>query len=193
MMSIQAKKILVLVLALLMMVSGALAESNASAIPFENYAQAVAADAQWESDGVEQIQILALDGEVTVSVCLTDGNVAALTVEYPMAEQPESARQTIEALGWLDAESVEAAFAQTNEDMQEMNGFGVYHVVGKHREAVSICRVEDAEHMVWQPIHGGEKIHNDPRCSSMDVSRMITEEAAGALQWQNCSRCRKNG
>lgn len=193
MMGIRARKILGLVLALVMLASGALAESDVQAIPFESYAQAVVTDAQWESDGVEQIQMLSMDGEVTVSACLTDGNVAALTVEYPMGERPESARQAIESLGWLEAEALDEAFALTSEEMQEMNGFGVYHVVGKNREAVSICRVEDAEHMVWQPIHGGERIHNDPRCSSMDVSRMITEEAASALQWKNCVRCRKNG
>lgn len=168
MMGIRARKILGLVLALVMLASGVLAESDVQAIPFESYAQAVVTDAQWESDGVEQIQMLSMDGEVTVSACLMDGNVAALTVEYPMGEQPESARQAIESLGWLEAEDLDAAFALTSEDMQEMNGFGVYHVVGKNREAVSICRVEDAEHMVWQPIHGGERIHNEHGCFEDD-------------------------
>lgn len=193
MMHIRAKRFFGLALALVMMLSSALAESAVQMISFESYAQTLSADAQWESDGAEQIQILALDGEVTVSVCLTGENVAALTVEYPLGQTPENARRAIESLGWLNAETLDALLAQTGEEAQEMDGCSVYRVTGKHREAVSICRMEDAERMVWQPIHGGERIHNSPRCSNMDVSRMITEEAAAVLQWQSCGNCRKNG
>ena len=162
-------------------------------LPFEDFVQRAAfADANWEADGTELIRMLSPEEGVTVSVCLKGENIAAITAEYPIGQPTDSVRNALEALAWLDAQTIENAFSQTSEEMIEADGFIVCRVEGELREAVSICRAEDAEQMVWQPIHGGARIHNKPRCSGMDAARMITEEAAADTGWQNCGKCRKN-
>lgn len=183
-------KLFAVLLAALM--SGACAAAEEPECLFETYVQAVSADAQWETDGAEQIRMLGTDEGVTVSACLEGENVAALTVEYPAGQIPDMAKRFIENLGWLSAESLEAVYVMEADTSGELEGCSVRLVHGELRDAVSICRAEDVEGMVWQPIHGGARIHDKPRCSGMDVSRMITVEAAQAVGWEDCGHCRKN-
>jgi len=184
-----------IIAAALLMSLTALAEEGGDVNPlsFDDYVLTAAfADAEWEADGTDLIRVVSPEEGVTVSVCLNGENIAAVTVEYPVGQPTDSAVMAIEGLGWLSPQMVENVFAQQAQEMIEAECFNVCRVVGEMREAVSICRAEDAENMVWQPIHGGARIHDKPRCSGMDVSRMITEEAAQAVGWENCGRCRKN-
>lgn len=184
------KKLFVALLGLLFLCTATLAEE----ISFEVYAQSFAelTEAAWEADGAQQIQMLEADGSVTVSACLEGESLAALTVEYPAGQMTDMVKQALENLGWLSAESLEIVYAMEADTSQELEDCSVCLIHGELRYAVSICRAEDAERMVWQPIHGGERIHDKPRCSGMDVSRMITETAAQAVGWEDCGHCRKN-
>ena len=47
--------------------------------------------------------------------------------------------------------------------------------------------------LVWIPMHGGHKYHNDPECSNMIGPREIPKSAALALDFTYCKRCWKNG
>lgn len=190
-------KIAAVVLAALFCLSFASAEGNAGRQPllFDDYVQAVGtfSDAQWETDSAECIRMLELEENVTVRVCLDGENVAALTVEYPLGQVGDSVILTLESLGWLSAENLNAAFEQPSQDIKRVDGFCVCRVEGELREGVSICREQDVGGMAWQPVHGGEKIHNKPRCSGMDVPCWITAQAVKQTGWKNCGKCRKNG
>lgn len=184
------KRIFAAVLGLMMICSGAAAEE---AISFEVYAQSFSeiTEEVWEADGAELIRTLAPEESVTVSACLEGEGVAAVTAEYPCGQITDAVRAAIKNLGWLSAEAVEQVLAMEEGASLELEGCMVWHIHGKTRDAFSICRTEDAGEMVWQPIHGGEKLHSKPRCSGMDVSRLITEEAAEFTGWENCGVCRK--
>lgn len=164
-----------------------------SEISFETYVQSTAfADGTWETDGTELIRMISPERDVTVSVCLEGEMIAAITVEYLIGAPTDSVRTAIESLGWISGQTLEAAFSQQPEIVTEDGEFSVCRIEGELREGISVFRSEDAKEMVWQPIHGGARIHNKPRCSGMDVSRMITETAAELTGWQNCGKCRKN-
>lgn len=182
----------VLAVVLAMLFSGVCAAEGLEPVSFEAYAQTVFADAEWEIDGVQQLRVLSSEEGVTVSVCMEGDNLASLTVEYPIGQPSDSVRMAIEGLGWIRAEMIEEIFSIPSEEVREMEAFSVWRIEGELREGISICRTEDAADMAWQPIHGGARIHSKPRCSGMDVSRLITEEAAQALEWKNCGKCRKN-
>lgn len=184
-------------LSALLCISFAAAQASADRQPlaFEDYAQLVAGfvDGQWETEGAQCIRMLEIEQDVTVRVCLDGEYVAALTVEYPLGQVRDCVILTLESLGWLTEEEVNAAFRQESQDVCDVGNFRICRIEGKLREGVSICREEDAGKMVWQPVHGGEKLHNKPRCSGMDVPCWLTEEAADAIGWANCGKCRKNG
>lgn len=184
------KRILTAMLALVMLFAAAAAEEAGPS--FEAYAQTFAqmTEEAWETDGADSILKIALSETVTVSVCLSEGSVAAVTAEVACGEFPEEVRAMIENLGWLGEEELEQAFAVAEGETAQIGSCTVYRVHGESRDAVSICRTADAENMLWQPIHGGKKIHDTPRCSGMDVSRMITAEAAALTGWEDCGTCR---
>lgn len=177
----------------LMMCFGCAAEGieEIDRLPFETYAQSFTelTEEAWETDDIELIQKLSPEDGVTVSACLSQSDLICITVEFPCDQITDSVRAAIENLGWLSFEAVEQALAMTDDAQLEIEGCVVYRVHGENRDAYSICRAEDAENVVWQPIHGGEKLHTEIECSGMDVSRMITVEAAQLIGWENCKRC----
>ena len=181
------KRILAAVLAMLLLCAGAMAEE----IAFETYAQSFAelTEEVWAADGIELIQTLAPADGVTVSVCLEGENVAAITVEFPCGEIGDAVRAAVGNLGLLSESALEQVFAMEEGATLEVEDCMVYRVHGKNRDAFGLCAAEDAEEMVWQPIHGGEKLHSEYGCSGMDVARMITAEAAQLTGWENCKRC----
>ena len=48
---------------------------------------------------------------------------------------------------------------------------------------------EEASFLVWIPMHGGTRFHNDPGCSSMDTPRLVPEACAEELGFTPCKRC----
>lgn len=188
------KRIFAAVLAVLMLMTGALAEET-MVLTFGAYAQSFAvlteeSGAEWEADGIDQLQMLAAAENVNVSACLVGENIAAVTVEFLCGNVDENVRAAVENLGWLSAEAVDQVVSMEEGAVLEAEGCTVYRVHGENRDAFSICRTENVGNMLWQPIHGGKKIHDTPRCSGMDVSRMITAEAAELIGWENCGTCR---
>ena len=190
------KKMLALVLAL-MMCFGCSAEGMEEMLftAFENYAQSFAefTDEEWKADDVEQIRVISPEDGVTVSACLSEGYVKCISVEFPCDQILESVRAAIEDLGWLSYEAIEQMLALTDDATLVVEDYTIYRVHGENRDAFSICRTEDLEQMVWQPIHGGSKLHAEIECSGMDVSRMITAEAAQLTGWDECKRCMDDG
>lgn len=181
------KKILAAILMLLLCAS-ALAEE--ASLSFETFAQGFEGQT-WKADGAELIQVMKLEEAVTVCACLENEAVVALSVEFSKEGLPESAKAAIEKLGWLDAESMAALLAMQDDGTAVLGAYQVVRIHGEDRDAYCICALADFERMVWQPIHGGTKIHDKTECSGMDVARMITEEAAEAVGWDDCKRCRK--
>ena len=126
---------------------------------------------------------------MSVSTCLSDEYVKCISVEFPCDQAIDSVRLAIEKLGWLSYEAIEQMLALADDATLVVEDYTIYRVHGENRDAFSICRTEDLEEMVWQPVHGGEKLHKEIECSGMDVSRMITAEAAQLTGWEECQRC----
>ena len=192
------KKLLAIVLMMLMLCPAVMAENlpetvqEIPATPFEAYSQSFAAltEEKWKSDIIEQIQMLSPEDGVTISVCIEAQNVVCATVEFSCDQVTGSVRAAIDNLGWLSEEAIAQVFALEDNDAQlEIEDCLVWRVHGENRDAFSICRAVDGERIVWQPIHGGEKLHKKIECSGMDVSRMLTEEAAMFTNWLKCKRC----
>ena len=187
------KRMLAAVLALLVCFSCAAAEENSEFSPteFETYAQDVEelTEEVWEADVIELIQRIEPEDGVTISACLSQGCVECLSVEFPCDQLLDSVRAAIENLNWFSDEAIEQILALTDDAQLEIEGCMVYRVHGENRDAFSVCRAEDVENIVWQPIHGGKKLHAKVECSGMDVSRMITAEAAQLTNWEKCKRC----
>ena len=186
------KKLLAAALAALMLAACALAEGESVQTAFEEYENSFAGltEEVWEADVIEQIRMLAPEEGVNISVCLDAQNVACATVEFLCGQVTDSVRAAIGNLGWLSEEALAQVFALEEDAQLEIEGCAVYRVHGENRDAISICRIENAEDILWQPIHGGRKIHDTPRCSGMDVSRMITVSAAMLTNWEDCGTCR---
>ena len=192
------KKLFAAVLAMLMLCPAVMAENlpeTVGEIPvtsFETYSRSFAelTEEKWEPDIIELIQVLKPEDGVTISVCLEAQNVVCATVEFSCDQVTGSVRAAIENLGWLSEEAIEQVFALEDNDAQlEIEDCLVWRVHGENRDCFSICRAADGERIVWQPIHGGEKLHKKIECSGMDVSRMLTDEAAMFTNWLNCKRC----
>lgn len=52
-------------------------------------------------------------------------------------------------------------------------------------------RVEEADRIVWVPMHGGKKCHLKENCSSMVEPRQMPRDCANALGFDPCGRCYK--
>ena len=185
------RRILAAILAMLLLCIGALAEELLS---FDTYSQAIVSPGgeEWKADGAESIQMIQPEDGVTVSACLDGQNVASLTVEFPCDNPTEIVWSAIENLGWLSEDAMNQLRNLQDDEEAEIEGFQVVRIHGESRDAYCICPAEYYENIVWQPIHGGKKIHNKCECSGMDVARMLTEEAAAETGWENCQKCRKN-
>lgn len=177
----------ILLLAMLLCAVPALAEGMLS---FEAYVARLDAppEAEWTEETTARV--LALEDGTTVSVCLDDGDVAAVTVEaLKDGECCAHARAALEATGLLSEASLEQA-AQIAEDCSAvLDGVVVYHLIGERRESWAFCAESMLDGMVWQPVHGGEKLHENPICCGIDVARLTTAEAAKALGYEPCKRC----
>lgn len=186
------KKLLAAILALMLCCS-CFAEGMEEILftAFEDYAQAFAelTEEVWKADDIEQIQVISPEDGVTVSVCLSEDYVKCISVEFPCDQILDSVRTAVEKLGWLSYEAIEQMLALADDATLVIEDYTIYRVHGENRDAFNICRTEDAEDMVWQPIHGGEKLHAEIECSGMDVSRMLTAEAAQLTGWEECKRC----
>ena len=185
------KRYMVLLLAVLLWISPVLAEGM---LPFDDYAAGlpVPAEAEWQDEGL--VRVLSLEDGTTISVCLDGGDVAAVTVEALKGEGfCVSARGMLEAAGLFSEESLEQAWQIAVNSSAVLDGVVVYHLAGEMREAYAFCAEEALEEMVWQPVHGGSKLHNSPICSGMDTARMVTSEAARALDYEPCDKCASGG
>lgn len=186
------KKMLAVVLVLLMCCAcSAEGMEEMLVTEFENYAQFFTGFTQeeWKADDIEQIQVILPEDGVTVSVCLSGEYVKCISVEFPCDQVMDSVRAAIEGLGWLSYDAIDQMLALEDDATLVVEDYTIYRVHGENRDAFSICRTEDIEEMVWQPIHGGSKLHREIECSGMDVSRMITDEAAQLTGWDECKRC----
>lgn len=186
------KRLFAMLLAALMLCGSALAEGM---IPFDDYVEVLSefTDEAWSQDGAELLWVLEPEEGVTISVCLEDGRVAALTAEFPCADAPDAVWMALDALGILDGGALEQIAEMAEDSEAELDGCRVLRLHGRQRDAFCVCTAEDAGNMLWQPIHGGSKLHDDPACSGMDAARMITEETAEALGWEDCEKCRASG
>ena len=178
-------------LTLLSCVSPVLAEGLLS---FEEYTAnlSVMTDAEWTEEG--PIRILAVEDGTTISVCLEGAEVVAVTVETLQdGDLADIGCMALEATGRLSEEALPALSEIQEDGSAFLDGCAVYHLVGKTRECYAICDEEAAAELVWQPTHGGRRLHFNPNCSGMDVARLVTPETAEALGFTPCARCAADG
>lgn len=185
------KRVWALVLAMILAAAGsAVAEGM---IGFEEFAENVSAlcDGEWKEAGCGDILVMEIEEDVTVSVCLMGKRVGAVTVET-LIDGPldDMAYAVLGALECVDEDALEALGEL--EDGGEMNADGcvVGRLEGGLRASVYAALEEDFEELVWQSAHGGEKYHDMPACSGMDVSRLVTREAARKAGFEPCGRCK---
>ena len=182
------KRIFALMAALWIMISAAAAEEIRS---FEETAAALVAvtEAEWETEN-EWIRVLTLDSGATVSVCLDGEKVVALTVESMLENGAQEDAQAVFAAAGLLAEEGLAGLAEIEEDADaEMDGYRIWHLTGEQRECYAICAAEAAEELVWQPVHGGKRMHVSSVCSGMDVARLVTMDYMDSLGCEPCGTC----
>ena len=48
---------------------------------------------------------------------------------------------------------------------------------------------DNANNLVWIPLHGGARYHKDEDCSNMDGPRLVPQPCAEALEFTPCKRC----
>lgn len=162
-------------------------------ISFDSYAASLSAltDAQWQEDGCAEILSLNADDSFTISVCLSEGEVVAVTVEALRdGELEDIAYAALEALDCLDEDAL-AVLTELDDGGQAVSGDWLFgRLAGRKRECIYICAEEDYDQLVWQPVHGGEKYHRLPMCGGMDVSRLVTREAAIEAGFEPCGKCK---
>lgn len=183
------KKLIALFLIMLLAVFPAVAEGLAD---FEGWSADLQAlyEGAWKEDG--DVRVLKAGENTTISACLSGKDVAVVTIE---AMQGEDLRKTayaaINALGGIDSEIL---FAINDLDEAELilDGCVVGHLAGENRECIYIAPEEGFEDLLWEPVHGGDQLHEKPGCSGMDVPRLITAEAAEKTGYDVCDRCVKD-
>lgn len=186
-MAVFVRKILAILIACLLCAPAALAEEAALSGDFERLAEETGAE--WQEDGAPDLWALEL-GEASLHVCLREGEIVAATVKAPLGEgSAELIRAAIEPLGWLDEAALTALGRLSNGSSEASNGFVYGLIEGETREAFWVCPEAEFDALVWQPVHGGEKYHDSPTCSTMDVPRLVTVEAAEAAGFSPCGNC----
>lgn len=184
------KRILAMTVAMVLCACAALAEGL---VDFGFYADQLSewTDAKWTADASGSVQVLDLGDGLTISACLSGDQVMAVTVESPMeADSADAVRAALDALGCLSPEALDA-LAELGGGERTSDGGCVYGALeGELRKAVYAAAEADFADMVWQAVHGGSKYHAKPNCSGMDVARLITREAAAAMDCGPCDRCR---
>lgn len=162
-------------------------------ISFDRYAASLSAltDAQWQEDGCADILSLSADDSFTIGVCLSRGEVVAVTVETLQGgELNDIAYAALEALGCLDEDAL-AVLTELDDGAQAVSGDCVFgRLAGEKREGIYVCAEADYDQLVWQPVHGGEKYHRLPTCAGMDVPRLVTREAAVEAGYDPCGKCK---
>lgn len=181
------KRIFCALLAMLLLTGAALGESL---MPFEDYAAALdaPADAEWTADG--DMRTLELADEATVSVCLEDENVMAVTVEAPKGSVMDAGSAALKALGAMTDAEIADLLAMTEAGSVENDACTFWHMLGEKREGIAVCATEDAPSLFWIPVHGGKKFHVRMGCSGMDVARLVTQKAAEEAGLEPCGRCK---
>lgn len=182
------KRILAWAIAMMLCACAALAEGM---IGFGEYADSlsVLTDAQWTENGA--VRVLDMGDGLSVSVCLIADRVAAVTVESPMDGDAEAvAEAALSALGCMRPETLAMLAELNGGDQEKRDGCIFGKLEGERRKGIYIAAEEDFADMVWQSVHGGSKYHAKPGCSSMDVARLVTREAAAEMGYEPCGRCR---
>ena len=181
------KRIFCALLAMLLLTGAALGESLMS---FEDYAAALdaLADAEWTADG--DMRTLELADEATVSVCLEDENVMAVTVEAPKGSIMDAGSAALKALGAMTDAEIAELLDMTEAGSAEVDACAFWRMLGKKREGIAVCAAEDAPSLFWIPVHGGKKFHVRMGCSGMDVARLVTQKAAEEAGLEPCGRCK---
>lgn len=186
------KRIVLLALALMLWACAALGEGL---IDFDTYANRLTglSEEEWTVDGAPEIRLLRLSETLTLSVCLSEDRVAAVTVEALQDQDfADAASAALDALGCLDDEVLEA-LSELDDGGQAISGGCVFgRVDGERRTVVYAAAEEDFDELVWQSVHGGSKYHARMRCSGMDVPRLVTRQAAQNAEYEPCGRCFRN-
>ena len=181
------KRIFCALLAMLLLTGAALGESLMS---FADYAAALdaPADAEWAADG--DMRTMELADDVTISVCMEDENVMAVTVEAPNGSVMDVGSAALKALGTLTDAEIAELLSMTEAGSAENAACTFWHMLGEKREGIAVCAAEDAPTLFWIPVHGGKKFHVRMGCSGMDVARLVTQKAAEEAGLEPCGRCK---
>lgn len=148
-------------------------------------------DAEWVQTKSPNVIEMSPEEGVLISVCLEGEDVAAVTVES-LADGPwmDYAVGVMTALGCTDA--VLEAFAYLDAETAEWlaeEGYAIGMLKGETRRGAFVCMEADYANLLWQPVHGGKKVHLQPDCSGMDVPRLITPIAAEGMGFELCKIC----
>lgn len=185
------KKVMAVLLALVLLAIPAGAEEIFEGLgDFAAYQEALVLPEEvvWTEDGA-LMQSVEIEEGLMLSVCLRDTQIAVLTVEYPLDMQGETVLEALRLLGMDEETLAQVSVMEANTEIAA-NGVVIGRVCGETREAVYVCLEAERGEMLWLPVHGGDQVHDLPRCSGMDVSRMVTPEAAALTQYDNCDTCR---
>lgn len=174
------KKIAVLTAAAMLFMCGA------QAVTMDAYTQAIGMDAEWKEMAPSFLYTTEAGEGMSVSLCIRENEIAALTIELSGDAQAENAAEWLKAFGVADPEVMFSLGEEYGEASAEADGLMLIRVNGRERTAFSVCDMADYGSLVWISVHGGECWHRSPICSDLDVGCFGTEEAGLAYGKRPC-------
>lgn len=143
---------------------------------------------EWTEEAGGRVLSVRPSADAMVSLCAGDGRLVAISVTAPKGDLCEKlARLALLPGGWFDEAALNAMLEKG--EGGAANGAQLTLLQGELREGIYLCAEGGLDELFWQPLHGGEDRHKSPRCSGMDVPRLVTAAAADALNLPLCDKC----
>ena len=143
---------------------------------------------EWTEAAGGRVLSVSPSADAMVSLCAEGGRLLAISVTAPKGDTCEElARLALLPGGWIDAAALDAMLEKGEGGAAD--GALLTLLQGELREGIYLCAEGALDGLYWQPLHGGEDRHKSPRCSGMDVPRLISPQAADALGLPPCDKC----
>jgi len=145
-------------------------------------------DSAWIHEVGEQLISLAVGDDAVISLCAQGGQLLAISVTAPQSEDfAVLAEDALAGTGYV-SEGAVRELLDTGTARRE-GALALETLSGGARIGVYLYDEAAMDRLCWLPMHGGEKRHSNPRCSGMDLPRLITVRAAEALGFGPCEIC----
>ena len=164
---------------------------------------------EWNEEAESLVYSIAPMADTMISLCVENGQILAISITAPKGDVCEEwAKYALPLCGQISRREISSYLSNKKQDREKTwnsyaenisNGFSLLFVTGDLREGLYLAQARNHEiysdgslsgdTLYWQPLHGGKCKHVNPVCSTMDVPRLISNEAAEKLGFRSCGRC----